>query len=658
MIKNSIFVILVFTIGTILLSSISIPFSSGQNQVDLGFDWTYPAYDKHATNFSPQNQITRDSIHLLVDDWTTAFVIPSLIPGIVLNPGVSGKPLGLDGILYVTTNFLDVFVHRAETGNGLWFYAYPINMTQVVVDNPAISPFDSGRVFGSTIFEGNLIMPTPDCGIVLLDAMVGTPQFRGELTRAQMCTNVDGNDGFYTGQMLYSPVIYESGRVLITATGVSGKVESGRGFIAGFDVDTGKLLWRFFLMPPAGGDPDWTMQYSGRGNVEPVMGDWGDVRGVGVGAGWGQWAIDEETGTVYVGTSAPSPYFNATHRPGPNLFSSSILAIDAMTGDLKWYYQVSPHDLYGFGCASNTTLGMIGDRKVVFKLCDNGRLYALDAATGELIWSTLAPDIKYLNVEDPFIDRPNLDKRWANEPSIEQHWQCPGISGASGGEIAFAYNRIYYITTNYCDYINHTAVEPGMLTSSGAEFPYGTDFNEAEFEMPKNSTVYAVDASTGNVEWTFDIPTVSHTGGLIVSGNLVFFASLNGKLYALDTDTGQNMYIKDFGALAAMGVPPTIAAGASGEQYLYQVIGGVSDRFTQPVSGLIVSMKIRGGPVVDIGMPPVDREPPQPDRSPGEIPQIPLTIVLPALAVIVAVFMLAAFGKKVNLGGKKGKNTS
>ena len=419
----------------------------GQNNNDQGFGWVSHGYNGKQTNFSPQNQITVDTIHLLTDEWTNAFVVPPIVAGIELQPGLRARPLAKDGLIFMPTNFNDVFVHNIATGLPLWAYAYPVNMTRVIEDFPAISPYNPGVVESAGIFENYLLFPTTDCGMVFLDHLTGVPEFRGELTRGQMCDNIDGNNGYYTGQIYSSPVVYEKERILITGTTVSGKAESGRGYIAGFNVDSGELIWRFFLMPPAGGDKDWAMQFQGLGNVDPVPDDWGDVINVGGGMAIGQWAIDEETGIVYVGTSAPGPNFNAVNRPGPNLFSSSILALDAVTGELIWYYQASSHDLSNHGCNWNTLLGNIEDRKVLFKACDDGKLIALDAADGELIWSFSPPDVKFTVAQN------NLNKNWQNEPSTDGFWQCPGITGASAGDIAFAYGKIFYITTNYCDFL-------------------------------------------------------------------------------------------------------------------------------------------------------------------------------------------------------------
>jgi len=630
-----------FLVFILSITTLSLPFASGQAGRDFGFNWRYPNYDGRATNHNPQNQITIETIGDLTDEWATPFISPAIIPGITLQPGVRAQPIAENGVLYLVSNFLDTFSYRAETGIPIWIYAFPVNITQVVTDFPAISPFDSGVLEGVSIFERKVMMPTPDCGMVFLDSANGQPSFVGDLTRGAMCSGIEGNEGFYTGQMLYSPAVYERGRVLITGTAVSGKVESGRGYIAGFNPDTGGLMWRFFLMPPAGGDPSWASQYSGLGNVDPVRGDWGNARGVGVGVGWGQWAVDEETGIVYVGTSAPGPNFNGANRPGPNLFSSSILALDAMTGELIWYYQTSPHDLNAHGCLWNTLLGNIGENKVVFKACDNGRIYALDAATGDLIWTMMPPTLKRVNVDDPFVDEPDLGREVV---SATPYWQCPGITGGTGGDLAFAYGRIYYATTNYCDYLSPTSANPSELMSWGADFP------EAPYEMPRNTTIYALDASTGNIDWTFDIsPAVSHRGGLIASGNLVFVSSLNGRIYPLDASTGDEIYVKPLGA--ALGIPPTIAAAANGEQFLYQTIGGLPARYTTPVSGLIVALKIRGGPQVPI-IPPDENGDMPPEPVNGA--QLPLTLLIPAVVVIAVVFLLAAFGRRA-LNSRKRK---
>ena len=634
-----------------IVASLSTSYVIAQPDDDRGFAWSSSNYDIKQTNYSPQNQITTDTIQYLADDWTNAFIIPPDIPGIELYPGMRARPLVYNGLVFLVTSFNAVFVHNVQTGQPLWYYAYPMNMTDIMIDYPRISPHRPGVLEELTIFDDYLIFPTADCGMVFLDYLTGSPDFRGELTRGQMCDGVEGNDGYYGGQLFSSPVVDSNSRILVTGTTVSGNGESGRGYIAGYNVDTGSLLWRFYLMPPSGGEKDWAMKYKGLGNVDPTPDDWGTANNVGVGIAAGQWAIDEDAGIVYVGTSSPAPNFNAANRPGPNLFSSSILALDINTGDLIWYYQTSSHDLFGHGCNWNTVLGNIGDRKVLFKACDDGRLLALDAANGELIWSFLPPTLKYLNVDSSLNPKVDLNKKWVNEPSLDPYWQCPGITGATGGSIAFAYDKVFYVTTNYCDYM--IPESENDLSSFGAKdmtkLPWKIQVRRNQSgiipdarldrtaEMPINSTVYAIDVNTGLADWEFSMDR-AHRGGLIATGGMVIFGALDGRFYSLDANSGENIYSKYVGA--SLGTTPTIGAAASGEQYIFQPVGGLDERYGQPVSGVFIALKIRGGPMVPIIADPIDET-----QAPAD-EELPINVVLPVLLLIIVVFALASFGPK------------
>ena len=635
-----------------LIASFSSIYVIAQSDNDRGFAWESANYDIRQTNYNPQNQITRDTIVYLADEWTNAFIIPPDIPGIELSMGMRARPLVYNGIVMMPTNFDTIFAHNVQTGLPLWYYAYPMNMTAIIEEFPAISPYKPGVIEEATVFEGYLIFPTADCGMVFLEYLTGTPDFRGELTRGQMCDNIEGNGGYYTGQLYSSPVVDPKSRVLITGTTVSGKSESGRGYVAGYNVDNGELIWRFYLMPPAGGEQNWAMKYNGLGNVDPTPDDWGTATNVGVGLATGQWAIASEAGIVYVGTSSPAPNFNAVNRPGPNLFSSSILALDINTGDLIWYYQASSHDLNGHGCSWNTTLGNIDDKKVLVTACDDGRLLALDASNGELIWSFLPPNLKYVNVDssvDPDVD---LDKKWIQDPSLDGYWQCPGITGASGGSIAIAYGQVYYMTTNYCDYLLLEPDSENNLDSFGAEIdtklpwkvpPYRNesgvfeDPNLLKKYMPINATLFAVNIEDGSSNWEFNMPeNLTHTGGLIATGDMIIFGSLDGSIYAIDQETGEQVFRKTIGA--SLGTTPTIAAAASGEQHLFLPVGGLDTRYGQPVSGVFVTSKIRGGPLV-----PIDSNA---HEETIEDADLPLNIAVPVIVLIILVFLLASFGPK------------
>lgn len=610
----------------LLSASISregISFVAAQAQSGLGADWTSPAYDKFGTNFSPQNRITNKNVGSLKDDWFNLLPLAVGSFGYNLSRGSESRILVKDGIVYLASNFLQYFAYNAATGLQLWSYTYTLNITDMKVRIPSVDGYGAGRVRGISYFDGRIYIPTPDCGILQLDALSGSPILQRGLSGGETCRNVPGNEGKYTGQLLYGPVFYEKGGVLITGTSVSGKVSSGRGFVAGYDIQTGNLLWRFFLMPPAGGDPRWAFQWKGKGNVEPVEGDWGEARGVGVGVGAGQWAVDEESGVVYVSTSSPAPLWNATFRPGPNLFSSSLLALDAKTGELIWYYQNTPHDINGFGCDWNIILGKMliqgQERKAVYKACGNGVVYAFDASNGSFLWKFISPSTIYTNVDDPSA-KPDYAKPWENFPNQEPFWQCP--SPAIDADMALAHETLYVAVQNSCNYLQVTSVSPLMRDSFGAER------QQEPYPMPKNTTVYALDASTGRIKWSFSIDNAGYRGGIVGTSDLILAGGLDGNLYILEGRTGELVTKKRFGTPLA--VPPSLASDARGKFKLFFVVGGQPQKFGGESAGFIISLSL-----VD------DNESPMPlkdnSKAAQENSSIPIFVIFGALVLVVSI---------------------
>ena len=152
----------------------------------------------------------------------------------------------------------------------------------------------------------------------------------------------------------------------------------------------------------------------------------------------------------------------------------------------------------------------------------------------------------------------------------------------------------------------------------------------------QNSTVYAVNALDGNIVWSNPIPDMTHLGGLLVTGNLVIYSGLDGKIHALNSVNGDMIFEKFIGA--SLGTSPVIGAAASGEQFLFQSVGGLPERFGQPVAGVFVAQNIRGGPQVPIVHDEIEAVDLEAD---GELP---LNIVIPALVLILLVFIFTAFG--------------
>jgi glucose dehydrogenase len=243
----------------------------------------------------------------------------------------------------------------------------------------------------------------------------------------------------------------------------------------------------------------------------------------------------------------------------------------------------------------------------------------------------MPPSVKYLNAEDNFGKQPDNNKATAIA-SNQPHWQCPGITGATGGDIAVGYGKVFYAATNFCDYIQYTAVEAKMLNSTGATLPEKTS------DMPKNTTVYAIDASSGKSVWSHTIPNVSHRGGLIATGDMVMAASLDGNLYGLDVNDGAVIFEKYLAS--PLGTSPIIAASALGEQFIFVNVGGVPNRFAEGVSGLVFAYKLRPDTTIQPGG--------QTSQEPqsGQLGGISLDLLVPIVVAIVVVLFIATFWRK------------
>ncbi len=556
-----------------------------------GANWEFMNYDSNASNYSPQDQINVHTAGSLKFAWIFPFPSVTGVPG--LNQSGSGSitpPLVVQGVVYLQTNFLRVYALDANSGVVLWSYDPSLNTSGLSL-GPLI-----GHQHGINYYGGKIWVRLPDCSIVALDALTGTPSFK----IPRICAGVPGNAGLYDTDGT-APVF--AGNILITGASVSDSTDAGRGFVAGYNISTGQMLWRWFVVPPAGGDPRWdtedlvqlgngsTVNYGTPvGNVAPYGGDWGTMglaasrTLVGAGVGWGQYAVDSNRGVVYVGTSQSSPDANATFRPGPNLYTDSIVALNATSGKLLWYYQTTPHDLADFDCGWNVVLGTSAingtNQEIVYKACKNGYLYALNAITGKLLWYFDPPGVARQNTPNAnyvVTGKYNSTLRWANDPSNQTFLQCPGLNGGIEADIAQAYGKVYVAAYNFCT--------EGQATSVGT--PSSSNFgitNVQYLAEQANTTIYAVDSSTGKLDWSFFIPHVPYRGWLTASGGLIFAGSLDGNIYMLDASSGalvSKLYVG-----TSLYTSPTIGADSSGNMMLFQVLGSTSrNAFGENVPG-------------------------------------------------------------------------
>jgi len=550
--------------SAILLLLLILPSVQAQ-QPPEGANWSRLYGDSFGSNFSPQNSITKDTVAPLDIKWIfPLFKNPSIADAIRVAEGVEHPPLVIDGIVYFVKGSEQIVALNAEDGRFIWGFGPPFNPKNRAIATGLI------HTHGIEVIDGILYHLSKDCTIYGLDALTG----QVKLAIGDMCDKSEGSEGYYSSS--YPPTVYRKKGILIAAP--AGSAYAARGFVAGYDLKTEEELWRWYVVPPAGYEGNWAAEAAGRGNIAASE-DWGKSSLIGGGGVWSRFSVDEESGIIYFGTGNPAPVFNATDRSGPNLFTDSIVALNANDGSLVWYYQTTPHDTSDYDCGWNTILAKVSinnaERKVVIQGCKNGYLYALDAFTGKPVWEPLnLPGVARVNdlnanagnaadVKTAY----SADKsKWDSSGSFTL---CPGHTGAIETPNAFAYNTIFVAIKNECVRVKPQPVSvrpPPNQTFAGSD-----QITMAPAAI--NTTVYAVDASTGKIKWKYFIDNTAIAGGCcMVSGRVVYFGDRDGRLYALDADSGILLWERRFNAIFSS--PPSIGASLKGEMLLFVPVSG------------------------------------------------------------------------------------
>ena len=534
--------------------------------------WTTMNANSNHTNYVSQSQVGASNVQDLQLAWTFPFPAVTSVPGLsVTGQGAIAPPLVVNGTLYVVTNYLTVYAMDAETGGVLWSYQAVLNDTGL-----PLGPLD-GHMHGINYYRGEIWVSWPDCSVEGLNAITGAV----DMQISDICKDIPGNAGYYDGVGV--PPVFD-GDTMIWTSSVSEGTNVGRGFVAAYNITNGDLLWRWYVTPPAGGNASWDVDScppsSCHGNVAPYQGDWGTLTlenpGLtgplaGAGPGFGDPLVDTRHGMVFVSTSQASPDWNGTYRPGPDLYADSVIALNATTGDMIWFYQTTPHDLYDFDCGWNTVLGSVTQggttQEAVFKACKNGYLYALNALTGKLIWDFDPPTVSRLGTSNAnYVVTGNYSATlpWINYPSTQEFEQCPGENGAVESDIAYADSMIYVATMNFCSF-----GEVAPVGIEGAEY-WGVGNITPDYTQA-NTTIYAVHASNGSVAWSYNMPSIPYRGWLTASNGLLFAGALDGSIHVLNAATGKQVY--DLYVGPPLYESPTLGAGIDGQVYLYQLTG-------------------------------------------------------------------------------------
>ena len=478
--------------------------------------------------YSPLKQINTGNAAKLRPIWAYSLNNPQ---------SQESQPIVYQGVMYVTTHNSTVALNPV-TGKQIWKQEF--DLPQDVFKMACCGILNRGVA----IYEGKLFRSTLDAHVVAMDAKTGKQLWKSKAADYQ------------NGQAMTSAPLIANGVLL---TGIAGGEYGTRGFIDGWDPETGKQLWRFYTTaaPDQKGGDTWP----------------GDTHLKGGAPTWLTGAYDPDLDLVYWGTGNGGPW-NPNARKGDNLYIASVVAIRPKTGELVWHYQFSPNDPYDYDA---TEVGMLvdmkvggKDRKVLTQANRNGFMYVLDRANGELLAANPYVKVNWADRIDLKTGRPvhsEIDKKARAGEDVEifpsvlggKNWTPMSWNPATG----LAYANTLNVSWPY---------QLAKPEYKKGEWYLGVNFRGVN--LPKNEPhgyLSAIDPMTGKSKWQMAWPgQPSMAGTLSTGGGLVFTGAATGEFIAVDANNGKKLY--EFQTSSGIiGLPVTYEL--NGKQYVTVVSG-------------------------------------------------------------------------------------
>jgi PQQ-dependent dehydrogenase (methanol/ethanol family) len=483
------------------------------------------------THYSGLKDVNPSNVRQLQAKWTMQ------MPG---SSTIEATPLVVDGVMYTSGPPGTVVALDARTGRQIWRY----QRTQKVRNPHEINPFNRGvAVLGNRVFVGTL-----DAALVALDARNGLP-----LWEVQMADTMQGFS-------ITSPPLPIKDKII---AGIAGGEFGIRGFIDAYDAATGRRLWRFSTVPGPGefGNDTWK----------------GDSWKSGCGATWLPGSYDPDLDLVYWATGNPCPLYNGTVREGDNLFTSSVVALDPATGVRRWHYQFTPHDTHDWD--SNQDMILVDrvfkgqPKKLLMHADRNGHFYVLDRTTGTLLAGT--PFIRQ-TWNDGFDANGRPIRKPGSDASPEGNVIAPTIGGATNFQAPSYSPATGWVYLAYSEASQRYFSEMQTF-EAGRQYPGGRGQSTGERGA---AGVKAIDPESGKTMWEFRLNQGSLTAGVLATaGGLVFAASREGHLVALDATNGTFLWRFQTGA-AIEASPMSYAVG--GKQFIAVSSGNALYSFALP----------------------------------------------------------------------------
>lgn len=491
-------------------------------------DWLLHGRTYDNQRYSPLTQIDASNVKALT---------PVALAQTGMTASFETTPIVAGGVMYLTTPVVDnkmkIMAINAATGENIWDATYNLGTFHI-----CCGPVNRGVAVG----YGKVFVTTLDDKLLALDATTGKQVWQSTVANASLG---------YSETM--APQIYD-GKVIVGSAGGEWPIA---GFVASYNAQTGKQLWRWSATDPK------TFA--------------GDSWKRGGGMVWTTPAIDPKLGLLIFSTGNPNPDLYGASRMGDNLYTDSIVALDIATGKLKWYYQQVKHDVWDYDAVSNVVLfdTVDADGKPVAAAGEASKVgwfYILDRATGKLIRKS-----------DPMV---MMSPNMFAQPTKEGVNMLPGANGGvEWSPPAYSPDTymVYVLAMNQL--MKFTTQKPANVKG---QIHLGSAFANIEKNGVQDGPFVAINVDTGKIAWQYKAPQPLMGGALATAGNLVFMGEGNGWFNAFNAKTGERLWRFNLGA--GVNAPP-ITYQVNGEQYVAVAAGG-NFQMTYPYGDTVAIFKL------------------------------------------------------------------
>jgi alcohol dehydrogenase (cytochrome c) len=481
--------------------------------------------------------------------------VNQLVPRSILQTGIpkqgsfENTPIVIGSNAFVTTPFNTLIAYNTDSRKEIWRYEHKLGTTIY-----CCGPNNRGvAVHGPHVYMGTL-----DARLLAFDA-----------TSGKVAWDVEVADPTFGYSITHAPLVVGNNVIV----GVSGGEYGIRGHVTAYDAVSGKQVWRWYSIPAPKGDPtfdpiapngwwgDWVKSTpEGNGlnrDIGKEKGDSAKNADAWTRGGGGVWmtpAYDPESGTIYVAVGNPSPDLDGSQRPGDNLYTDAVVAIDAASGKTKWYYQTVPHDVWDLDAVSPPVVAKVNNKKVILHAGKTGWLYILDAANGKLVKKS-----------DAFVPQENIfalptggqGTRMLPGANGGAEWSPISVDPTLGYAFVAALHQPMWYRTNYAPW------EKGRLWLGSA---FVAIPGEEQYGL-----LSAIDLKSGKIAWQKKVPQPMMGGTLSTAGGLTFTGEGNGNFNAFDSKTGNLLW--QYNAGAGCNSAP-MSFEWKGEQFIAVACGG------------------------------------------------------------------------------------